>query len=471
MYEKADRERILADQRASGLTEAAFCRIPGNPCRGTLRKWRLAAERGELDVPERAVRGRAERPKHKPYPDATRREALSLLGRGMRPCDIARRLGISSAAVVRSWARGAAGGATMAPKGAVRMDDGAALARIAELEAELADARMSLDALKEMVRDPKSGDPASLSNRQKAGLGERLRRDCGYRLKEILAFLGMSKSSYEYARSSLARREARREAVAERVRAAFEASGRTYGYRRVRASVESGADGGEPMRVSEREVRRAMREGGMEARRTRRRRWSSYGGETDERPANAPLLGDGGHDFSAPEPWRLVVMDVTEFRVRGGKAYLSPVIDCFDGMPVAWAISRHPDSALADSSLRAFLEARPDGAGPTTEHSDGGSVYRSGSWKRICADAGVARSMSRKACCPDNARAEGFFGTVKEEFYNWRDWSRVGYDEFAVELTGYLSWYRDGRLKAFREGGRVVYDTIAGRRRRLGYTV
>lgn len=166
-----------------------------------------------------------------------------------------------------------------------------------------------------------------------------------------------------------------------------------------------------------------------------------------------------------------MVTDGTEFAVRGGKAYLSPVVDCFDGMPVAWSVSRRPDSALADSSLEAFLAKRPVSAGPTTEHSDGGSLYRSASWRRIYADGGVERSVSRKGCCPDNARAEGFFGTLKEEFCNWRDWSQVGYEEFGDEICGYMAWYCDGRLKSSREGGRTVHDTIAGRRRRLGYAV
>ena len=39
------------------------------------------------------------------------------------------------------------------------------------------------------------------------------------------------------------------------------------------------------------------------------------------------------------------------------------------------------------------------------------------------------------------------------------------------ELDGFMRWYRDGRLKGFREEGRMVYDTITGRRRRLGYAV
>ena len=470
MYSKEDRERILADLRDSGMTPSAFSRIPGSPSKGSLLAWLRQAERGGLDVPEREVRGRADHRRHARYPEATRREAVRLVRKGMRPADVARRLGVSSGGVVSSWARKAAGGATMAPKGAVRVD-AEGRARIEELEAELAEARIRLDALKELVRDPKSADPASLSNRQKAGLGERLRRDFGYRLKDVTAFLGVSKSPCEYARRSLERSGRRAAAAAERVRSAFEASGRTYGYRRVWAAVRSGADGGEPMELSQREVRRAMREGGMAARRTRRRRWSSYRGEPDARPANLPLRPDGTHAFSAGSPGELLVTDVTEFKVGGAKAYLSPVVDCFDGLPAAWRVSRHPDSALVDGSLRDALAAAPGGGAGCVVHTDGGAAYRSRSWKRICAEHGAVRSMSRKSNCGDNARAEGFFGALKEEFYNGRDWSRTGFDEFERRLDAYMRWYCDGRLKAFDEGGKTVYDTIMGRRRRLGCAV
>ena len=63
---------------------------------------------------------------------------------------------------------------------------------------------------------------------------------------------------------------------------------------------------------------------------------------------------------------------------------------------------------------------------------------------------------------------EGFFGRLKVEFFHGRDWSGWTAEEFAAALGGYLRWYQEGRLKAFDEGGRVVYDTIAGRRGRLG---
>ena len=273
VHSREDGERILADLAASGLPVAAFSRLPGSPSRGSLRAWRGQAERGEPDVPGREVRGRCGHAKHARYPEATRREAASLARGGMRPADVARRLGVSSGGVVASWLRGAAGGGSIAPgKGAVRVDGAAAEARVAELAEE----RLRRDAPGELVRDPKAGDPASPSNSQEAGLGERLRRGFGYRLADVLALLGISKSSCE---------------CAGRVRHAFEASRRRCGYRRVGASVLSGSDGLPPTAVSEREVRRAMREGGMRPVRTRRRRWPSYGGETDGRPHNLPLGG------------------------------------------------------------------------------------------------------------------------------------------------------------------------------------
>ena len=63
-------------------------------------------------------------------------------------------------------------------------------------------------------------------------------------------------------------------------------------------------------------------------------------------------------------------------------------------------------------------------------------------------DFGIVRSMSRKGCSPDNARAEGFFGRLKIEFFYERDWSGVTLEEFTDMLDAYLRWYRDVRLKS-----------------------
>ena len=72
---------------------------------------------------------------------------------------------------------------------------------------------------------------------------------------------------------------------------------------------------------------------------------------------------------------------------------------------------------------------------------------------------------------PDNAACEGFFGNLKREMFIGRDWRGVSYEEFAAALDRWMRRYSTERLKAFREGGRTVYDTIDGRRRRLGLPV
>ena len=123
-----------------------------------------------------------------------------------------------------------------------------------------------------------------------------------------------------------------------------------------------------------------------------------------------------------------------------------------------------PDQIEAGTYMAAVAAA----GGGFTLHSDRGWHYRTPDWVRACGEAGVERSMSRKGHSPDNAACEGFFGRLKVEFFHGRDWRGVSAERFAAELAEWIRWYREGRLKAFDEGGRKVYDTIAGRRRRLG---
>lgn len=468
MYSRQERERILSDFHASGLSSKRFSMLPASPSYESIRRWLKQEEAGLLDVAIREVRGRTDHLKHQRYSDKTKQEAIRLCSKGMRACDVARRLGVSCGSVVSQWVHKARSGppcATMPARRSMPMDAGER-EEMERLKEELERSKMHERVLLELMRDPKAADPERLSNKQKTALGERLRRDFGCSQKQVLTFFGMPRSTYAYDLKAISRDTARAHLVARNVRRAFEESARTYGYRRVRAAMAAWK---EPFRASEREVRRAMREGSMIPMRTRRRRrYSSYAGEIDKRPANLPLRDDGTHDFSASAPGMMIVTDVTEFAVGTRKVYLSPVIDCFDGLPAAWSISTHPDSDLCDSSLAGCIASKAIGEGAVC-HTDGGGCYRSASWKRICAENGIVRSMSRKGCSPDNARAEGFFGTLKEEFYHGREWSRCSVEEFERQLSSYIERYRDGRLKAFCEDGKIIYDTIMGRRKRLGY--
>ena len=402
------------------------------------------------------------------YPESTKERAREMARRGMSFRSIARALGVST---MSAWGwvneRRAGGEASVAARGVY---DPPATGPLAGLEP----AQIENVLLRAVLADLKAGgwEPGSISNRSKCELGERLRLATGLPLRSITGFLRISRSSYEYHRARLGRD--RYAALRAEVRDAFEAGRGCYGYRRVHAELRRRGT-----RVSEKVVRRLMREEGLEARRPRRRRWSSYEGETDERPPNLPreraearrAAGEDyapDHDFSAAAPGVLAVTDVTELAMDGYKCYLSPVVDCYDGMPVSWSLSLHPGSALCSSSLRSYLDSLPPGPAPAV-HTDGGGPYRSSGWKALCSERGVRRSMSRPGRSGDNAPAEGFFGTLKEEFLRGRDWSGVGLEALRGELSSYIDWYVSGRLKRFEEpGGGHRYETIAGRRARLG---
>ena len=78
-------------------------------------------------------------------------------------------------------------------------------------------------------------------------------------------------------------------------------------------------DESDPIVVSEKVVRRIMREGAMRPVYLKRpKRWSSYAGEIGEAPANLVE-----RDFHADAPNMLWVTDVTQFTMDGYKCWLS----------------------------------------------------------------------------------------------------------------------------------------------------
>ena len=90
-------------------------------------------------------------------------------------------------------------------------------------------------------------------------------------LKEILPAVGMAKSSYEYARNARLRGESEKRAAARKaVVEAFDASGGTYGYRRIYAQVNAASE--DDGRVGEWTVRSIMEEESLVARIAKRRR-------------------------------------------------------------------------------------------------------------------------------------------------------------------------------------------------------
>ena len=454
----------------------------GYPSRTCLRGWIRADPRYDPD-----------KPTYKSKTVLTKLEAIRRVAGGEPVARVGREIGATN---VASWvSRFAEGGtAALLPKPRKRKGDAVAgrkkgegrrpapvMQRPPEVPAELPDDPAALKAiifelqmdnalLREVLDVLKADpgcDPADLTSAERAAVVAAL--EGRFPLPELRERMGIPKSTYYYQLERLTRPDDP-DWLGDAVEEEFEAEHRSRGYRTVNARLRLRRD---PIRVSEKRVRGKMRERGLRVCYAKKpKRFSSYAGEIGDRPPNLPLREDGTHDFRACAPNEKWATDITEFRLPDDprKAYLSPILDLFDGKPVAWSISPSPDADLADSSLEGACARLGEGEHPSC-HSDGGCHYRWPGWIRICEAHGIVRSMSRKGSSQDNAVCEGFFGNLKNEMFYGRDWRGVSYEMFASMLDEWMRLYSTHRLKAFREGGRTVYDTIDGRRRRLGLRV
>lgn len=78
----------------------------------------------------------------------------------------------------------------------------------------------------------------------------------------------------------------------------------------------------------------------------------------------------------------------------------------------------------------------------------------------------MVRSMSRKGRGRNNARMEGFFGTLKAEPWHPRDWSGWAPVDLMAEVDRWMRWFREGRRSQA-----LGWLTPAEHRRAPGYAV
>ena len=290
-----------------------------------------------------------------------------------------------------------------------------------------------LTAASEVLKKDQGVSLPALTNREKTIVIDALRNQ--YKLKELLSVLNIAKSSYCY-NATVLRAPDKYASVRARVTDIFYSVSKRYGYRRIHVLLKR-----ENITVSEKVVRRIMQEENLVVPFVKMKKYSSYVGEVT--PAVENLVK---RDFHAGKPNELWLTDITEFHIPSGKIYLSPMIDCFDGLPVSWTIGTSPNAELANTMLDIAIETLAEHEHPVV-HTDRGGHYRWPGWIERMEKAHLTRSMSKKGCSPDNAACEGFHGRLKNEFFYNRDWRDVKVEEFIDQLDEYLHWYSEKRIK------------------------
>ena len=290
-----------------------------------------------------------------------------------------------------------------------------------------------LEKAAEVIKKDEGVSLERLTNREKAIVIGALRSK--YKLHELLEVFHMAKSSYCYQQVALKAPDKYIE-VRKKIKSVFDESSSRYGYRRVHSSLKS-----EDITVSEKVVRRIMQEDNLIVPNIKRKKYNSYKGEIT--PAVPNVIE---RNFSAEQPNSKWLTDITEFHIPAGKVYLSPIIDCFDGLPVSWTIGISPDAELVNTMLDNAIAVLNEDEHPIV-HSDRGCHYRWPGWIERMEKAGLTRSMSKKGCSPDNSACEGFFGRLKNEMFYGRSWQGVTIEEFIAILDDYIHWYAEIRIK------------------------
>jgi putative transposase len=214
---------------------------------------------------------------------------------------------------------------------------------------------------------------------------------------------------------------ARRRQLAEQVRRVFDEADQTYGCRRIAAQLNRE---GYPCSVGL--VADLMREHGLRAVQPRSFKTTTVPGE---QPQEHPDLLKG--DFTATEPGTRLVGDITYLRTDAGWLYLATVIDLATRMVVGWQMADHIRTSLVVDALDM---ARTHGqlAAGALFHSDKGCQYTSAEFARYCERIEVAPSVGRTGVCWDNAAAESFFATLKNEMYHRYRFTTRARARFAV---------------------------------------
>lgn len=126
--------------------------------------------------------------------------------------------------------------------------------------------------------------------------------------------------------------------------------------------------------------------------------------------------------FTVGKPNHVWVGDVTFIPTREGWLYLAVVIDLYSRKVVGWSMSDRNNLSLVMSALQMAIDKRSPLAG-LIHHTDRGSLYAAHRYRALQEEHGIISSMSRKGDCYDNAVAESFFASLKNELVYFKHYN------------------------------------------------
>lgn len=161
-------------------------------------------------------------------------------------------------------------------------------------------------------------------------------------------------------------------------------------------------------------VAKLMREMGLAG--IQKRAWKKTTTKDNQALVHQDLV-NRDFDPSSHEVGSVLVGDITYLKTGTGWLYLATVIDLATRMVIGWQMAPHMRTSLVIDALEMARTQAPLSKG-IIFHSDHGSQYGSKEMHQYCQKHGINQSMGAVGVCWDNAVAEAFFSTLKNEMYH-----------------------------------------------------
>jgi transposase InsO family protein len=254
-------------------------------------------------------------------------------------------------------------------------------------------------------------------------------------VEPICRALGVPVSTHYARRSRVpSRRELADRALLAEIEAARVGRRRVYGARKTwkelrRREVEVGRD----------QVARVMREHGLVGKLRGSKKRTTIPDEAAVERARDLLQ----RDFTATRPNEKWVADLTYIRTWNGFCYLAFILDCYSRRIVGWQLATHMRTELVMDALEMANGLRRPEAG-LIAHSDRGSQYTSLTYTDRLDELEIDPSVGSKGDAYDNAMAEAWAATFKNELVDGRRFPSFEHAEH--EVLDFIGFYNDDRL-------------------------
>jgi putative transposase len=197
---------------------------------------------------------------------------------------------------------------------------------------------------------------------------------------------------------------------------------RRYGYRRIAAQLRR-----EGFAVNHKRVLRLMREDNLLALRSK-----PFVPTTTNSRHEWRVVANLARGLVPTAVDQLWVADITYVRLLEQFAFLAIVLDAFSRRVIGWALEEHLRASLAISTLKMAITARNPVAGSLIHHSDRGVQYACDEYMELLLAYEIQPSMSRIGNPYDNAKAESFMKTLKQEEVDGRNYRDLKHAREAI---------------------------------------